>query len=50
MPEKSSSSSAKSLEFFKEIESDKIRQLFEHYRFDFEIFDYSASEYLALSD
>ena len=50
LPDKSSSSSTKSLEFFKEIESDKIRQLFEHYRYDFEIFDYSAEEYLGLSD
>jgi len=46
LPDKSSSSSFQSLDFFKDIPNSKIKQLYEHYRHDFEIFDYSAAEYL----
>lgn len=46
LPDKSSSSSFQSLDFFKDIPDSKIKQLYEHYRHDFEIFGYSASEYL----
>ena len=45
-PEKSSSSSFQSLDYFKDISVSKIKQLYEYYRYDFEIFDYSAEEYL----
>jgi len=45
-PEKSSGSSFQSLDYFKDIPVSKIKQLYEYYRYDFEIFDYSAEEYL----
>ena len=45
-PDKSSSSSSKSLSFYKDISSEKIQRLYQHYKYDFEIFDYSADEYL----
>lgn len=35
------------LKYFRDIPTSKIRQLYQHYRHDFEIFGYSASEYLA---
>jgi len=46
LPDKSASSSFQSLDFFKDIPDSKIKQLYEHYRHDFEIFGYSVSEYL----
>merc|ERR1712045_164091 len=45
-PDKSSSSSSKSLSFYRDISSEKIQRLYQHYKYDFEIFDYSADEYL----
>ena len=39
------SDNSKTLEFFKDIDKEKIKQLYEHYKFDFQIFDYSAEEY-----
>ena len=47
-PDQAPSSSEKSLGYFKDIEADKIRQLYKHYKYDFEIFDYSAEEYFEL--
>ena len=44
-PELTASSTNKALTFFKDIESDKIKQLYTHYKYDFEIFGYSATEY-----
>jgi len=46
LPDKTSSSSFQSLDFFKDIPHSKIQQLYEHYRHDFEIFGYSAADYL----
>jgi len=34
------------LDFFRDIPTSKIRRLYQHYRHDFEIFGYSAEEYL----
>jgi len=34
------------LDFFRDIPTSKIRKLYQHYRHDFEIFGYSAEEYL----
>ena len=45
-PDRASSSSAQSVKYFQDIEEDKMRQLYEHYLLDFEIFGYSADEYL----
>ena len=45
-PDKSSSSSAQSLKFYQDIDSEKMKQLYNHYLLDFEIFGYSAEEYL----
>ena len=47
-PDQAPSSSEKTLGYFKDIEADKIRQLYKHYKYDFEIFDYSAEEYFEL--
>ena len=47
-PDQAPSSSEKSLSYFKDIDSDKIQQLYKHYKYDFEIFDYSADEYFEL--
>ena len=47
-PDIAPSSSEKSLSYFKDIDSDKIQQLYKHYKYDFEIFDYSAEEYFEL--
>ena len=47
-PDNAPSSSEKSLSYFKDIDSDKIQQLYKHYKYDFEIFDYSAEEYFEL--
>ena len=47
-PDITPSSSEKSLSYFKDIDSDKIQQLYKHYKYDFEIFDYSADEYFEL--
>jgi len=44
-PKDSNGSSFQSLDFFKDIPVSKIKRLYEHYRHDFEIFDYSADEY-----
>jgi len=49
LPDRTASSSFQSLDFFKDIPVAKIKQLYEHYRHDFEIFGYSASEYLEVS-
>jgi len=46
LPDKNSGSAFQSLDFFKDIPVSKIKQLYEHYRHDFQIFGYSASEYL----
>merc|ERR1711997_862648 len=45
-PDKSSSSSAQSLKYFQDIEPEKMKALYNHYLLDFEIFGYSAEEYL----
>lgn len=46
LPDKSASSSAQSLKFYQDIDSAKLQQLYDHYLLDFEIFGYSAEEYL----
>ena len=43
--EQKPSDSSKTLDFFKSVDKEKIRQLYEHYKYDFEIFGYSAEEY-----
>ena len=43
--EQKPSDSSKTLDFFKGVDKEKIRQLYEHYKYDFEIFGYSAEEY-----
>ena len=45
-PENSPSSSAQSLKFYADIDSEKMKELYNHYLLDFEIFGYSAEEYL----
>ena len=45
-PDKSTSSSEQSLKYFKDIELKKVKQLYQHYLQDFEIFGYSADQYL----
>ena len=45
-PEKSSSSSAQSLKYYADIDPEKMKELYNHYLLDFEIFGYSADEYL----
>jgi len=45
-PARSSSSSAQSLKFYQDIEPEKMKELYNHYLLDFEIFGYSAEEYL----
>ena len=45
-PDKTTSSSEQSLKYFKDIELKKVKQLYEHYLQDFEIFGYSADQYL----
>ena len=37
-----------SLDFFKDIPMNKIKQLYNYYRHDFEIFGYTADEYMNL--
>ena len=34
------------LDFFRDIPTSKIKRLYQHYKEDFEIFGYSAEEYL----
>jgi len=45
-PDKSSSSSAQSLKYYQDIDPEKMQELYNHYLLDFEIFGYSAEEYL----
>jgi len=45
-PDKSSSSSAQSLKYYQDIDPEKMKELYNHYLLDFEIFGYSAEEYL----
>jgi len=44
------SDSKKALSFFKDIPKSKIKKLYQHYRHDFEIFGYSAEEYLDVAE
>jgi len=45
-PQESNSDSKTALDFFRDIPASKIRQLYQHYRHDFDIFGYSPAEYL----
>ena len=39
-----------SLQYFKNIDSEKIEQLYEIYRIDFEMFGYEAEQYFSIDD
>ena len=39
-----------SLQYFKNIDSKKIEQLYEIYRIDFEMFGYEAGQYFSIDD
>merc|ERR1712045_22128 len=43
-PDKSSSSSAQSLKYYQDIDPEKMKEQYNHYLLDFEIFGYSAEE------
>ena len=39
-----------SLQYFKNIDSEKIEQLYEIYKIDFEMFGYEAEQYFSIDD
>ena len=39
-----------SLQYFKNVDTEKIEQLFEIYRIDFEMFGYEAGQYLSMDN